>query len=193
MKTDILIAGVGGQGILLTTNVIGQAAVRKNYKVIGTETHGMAQRGGSVVSHVRIGDVYSPLIPKGHADFLISLEPAEALRNISYLRENGFSIINIVPFIPRISSAKYPKIEEILENLLELSQAILIDAIKIAEKAGSRLAANIAILGATSAVREFPLNDKLLKEVILESVPPKTVDINLRAFDLGREEALEQL
>lgn len=191
MKTDILIAGVGGQGILLAADIIGNTAVRQDLKAIGAETHGMAQRGGSVVSHLRIGDVHAPLISNGSADFLLAFEPAEALRNAAFLSEQSVSVVNIAPIIPVLSrkgEAKYPKVEQIIDELLKYSEVVPINASDIAEELGTQLVMNIVMIGALSAMEGFPLPEDALRKTIEESVPPKTVELNLKAFELGRKE-----
>jgi indolepyruvate ferredoxin oxidoreductase beta subunit len=194
MKTDILITGVGGQGILLTSTVLGRAAIKAGLKVRSTETHGMAQRGGGVVSHLRIGDVFSPMIPKGEADFLIAFEPLEAIRNADYLREGCHAVVNTEPIIPAGSKKKigpYPPVEEIIIKLFEFSQVIPIDATKLAREAGSPLTLNIVLLGAVAALEDFPLGEEALLDTIKSSVPPKSLDTNMKAFELGMREVKE--
>jgi len=196
VKTDILIAGVGGQGILLAADLIGETAVRNGLKALGAETHGMAQRGGSVVSHLRIGDIHAPLIPRGSADFMLAFEPAEALRNASFLGERSISVVNLTPVIPvlaRKGDKKYPKVERIIDELLEYSEVVPINATGIAEELGAQLVTNIVMLGTLSAMRGFPLKEKALKDTIKERVPPKTIELNLKAFEMGRKEGADYL
>ncbi|NOZ77334.1 MAG: indolepyruvate oxidoreductase subunit beta [Euryarchaeota archaeon] len=194
MRTDILISGVGGQGILLTTHLIGTAAISMGLKVMGAETHGMAQRGGSVVSHVRIGDVHGPLIPKKGADFLIAFEPLEAARQAEFLKDGGRCIMNTEP-VPPVGAKKdigpYPNVEDMVMALMEFAEVYPIDASALARKAGSPLTLNVVLLGAASACEGFPVDMETLQETISSSVPPKTVDMNLKAFRLGREEIEE--
>ncbi len=190
-KTDILIAGVGGQGILLTANVIGHTAVRMGFSVRGAETHGMAQRGGSVVSHIRIGNVSSPLIPEGECDFMLGFEPIEALRNVSFLQERAKAIVNselIAPVAVRKSVGKYPGVDEVIKNLSEYCEVILLDAYDIALRAGNPLFINVVMLGALSVFLKSVVPEEELKDTIKDMVPEKTVDANLKAFDLGNEE-----
>ena len=122
MKIDILIAGVGGQGILTASNVLGVAAIEEGFRIRGSETHGMAQRGGRVVSHVRSGDVHSPLIPKGECDFLLGFEPLEALRSIDFLGKRSTSILNTSPIMPiQKGIIEYPSLENIINKNLKLA------------------------------------------------------------------------
>lgn len=188
MKVNILITGVGGQGILLASNVLGKAAIYSNYNVVGVETHGMAQRGGSVVSHIRIGEVYSPLIPEGEADFLLAFEPLEALRQINFLNEESTVILNSRPIYPPSLKGeiwKYPKIEKITKAL-EFCNIISLDATDLAKKAGNIRTLNVVMLGVLSSCKNFPLPEESLKKAITETVPKKTIDINLKAFHLGK-------
>ncbi len=190
MIKNILIAGVGGQGILLISNILGKAAISQGLNVRGSETHGMAQRGGSVVSHVRIGEANSPLIPEGEADYFVALEPFEALRYLNYLGSNCTALVStfrIVPSIVQSSIGRYPPLEEILGNLEDHAEVIPIDTISLAKKAGSPLTANVVMLGALSTLRDFPLKEEVLKEALLSLVPPRTRDMNLKAFELGKE------
>ncbi|RLG60069.1 MAG: indolepyruvate ferredoxin oxidoreductase subunit beta [Candidatus Hydrothermarchaeota archaeon] len=187
-KLSIIITGVGGQGILLASNVLGKAAIYEGYNVIGSETHGMAQRGGSVVSHVRIGNVFSPLIPKGKADYMLAFEPLEALRNAEFLNEKSIAIVNTYPIIPttlRGEVWKYPKVEKILTELKKFSEVMAINASELARKAGSIKTLNVVMLGALASTN-FPLKEENLKRAIREIVPPKTIEINMKAFELGK-------
>jgi len=187
-KLSIIITGVGGQGILLASNVLGKAAIYEGYNVIGSETHGMAQRGGSVVSHVRIGNVFSPLIPKGKADYMLAFEPLEALRNAEFLNEKSIAIVNTYPIIPttlRGEVWKYPKVEKILTELKKFSEVMAINASELARKAGSIKTLNVVMLGALASTN-FPLSEENLKRAIREIVPPKTIEINMKAFELGK-------
>lgn len=187
-KLSIIITGVGGQGILLASNVLGKAAIYEGYNVIGSETHGMAQRGGSVVSHVRIGNVFSPLIPKGKADYMLAFEPLEALRNAEFLNEKSIAIVNTYPIIPttlRGEVWKYPKVEKILTELKKFSEVMAINASELARKAGSIKTLNVVMLGALASTN-FPLSEENLKKAIREIVPPKTIEINMKAFELGK-------
>ncbi len=187
-KLSVIITGVGGQGILLASNVIGKAAIYEGHKVVGSETHGMAQRGGSVTSHVRIGNVFSPLIPKGKADFMLAFEPLEALRNAEFLNEKSIAIVNtqkIIPTTLRGEVWNYPKVEKILTELRKFSEVIAINASELAKKAGSIKTLNVVMLGVLCSTN-FPLKEENLKRAIKEFVPPKTIEINMKAFELGK-------
>ena len=189
MKLDIIIVGVGGQGILTCSMIVAKAAMNANLNVITSEVHGMAQRGGSVEVHVRIGDVLSPLIPIGDADIMIALEPVEALRYAKYLNENSLVILNTRPVIPvtvTLGNANYPSIHEIVEKLKEITPKVVpVDASVIAEKLGSIQSTNIVILGMLAKLAELPFNYEHLEQAIREILPPTTHDINLRAFKEG--------
>ena len=194
------LCGVGGQGILTVTDIICNAALKKGLKVRGSETHGMAQRGGSVVSNVRIGELHSPLIPERSADVILAMEPMEALRYAKYIQPEGFIVFNhyvIPPVNLNLSMEKYPPLEEILENLkLFTENFIHINATKLAETAGAIIAQNIVILGAFAALegkKGGPLaKDDLLAE-LKGYVKHKFLDLNLRAFENGYQAAREQL
>ncbi|HID96253.1 MAG TPA: indolepyruvate oxidoreductase subunit beta [Candidatus Latescibacteria bacterium] len=186
--TDVLIAGVGGQGILLASEILARVCLRAGYDVKKSEVHGMAQRGGSVTSHVRFGKkIYSPLIEKGRAEILLAFEKLEALRWIYFLRSGGTVIVNdhrIDPITVSSGSATYP--DDIIERLRERTADVnLVDGIGIAIRAGDLRTVNVVLLGFLS---EFlPINADLWRGVIGETVPQKTVDMNLGAFEKGRE------
>lgn len=185
---NVLISGVGGQGILLISNILGKAAIMQGYKVRGSEVHGMAQRGGSVVAHVRIGDVYSPLIPEGEADYLLALEPLESLRYLNYLKQGCRALISSFTIPPALSISKigrYPELDSIVKNLEKYAQVYIVDALSLAKQAGSVLTMNVVMLGALSAL-EFPIPEDILIQAMLSLVPEKTREINLKAFELGK-------
>ena len=189
---NILIAGVGGQGVILMSELLGQAAVADGLRVRGSEILGMAVRGGSVTSSIRIGeDVYGPLIPTGKCNALVGMEPSEALRNITYLSKSSLVLLNTAvtaPFTVFIGESKYPSLEEILEKLGKASGRIVqLDAVKTAETAGSRLAANIVMLGALFGTGQLPIKIAAIKETIRAHFPAKLSPVNIRAFDLGYE------
>ena len=189
MITNLLIAGVGGQGIILLSDVLGSAAIRSGFGVRGSETHGMAQRGGSVVAHVRIGDARSPLIPKGKADYLLALEPLEALRYLDYLSERCTAVVSTAPIPPASAYSRvagYPRVDEALKELSQYAEVYPVDALALAKRAGSVVTANVVMLGALSALPGFPIEEDVLKESIASRVPPKTIEMNLTAFNLGR-------
>ncbi|MDI3507627.1 MAG: indolepyruvate ferredoxin oxidoreductase, beta subunit [Methanomicrobiaceae archaeon] len=184
---DILIVGIGGQGTVLASNVIGEACIIENRSVRSAETHGMAQRGGSVESHVRIDGRYGSLIVPGTADLLIAFDLLEALRYRHYLSASGRLIVNrhlVVPTPVYQQGMEAPDEESILNTLAEIDLTC-IDAAELAEEAGNILSQNIVMLGAASA--EIPLRPESLEEAVRRCVPPKTVDVNTTAFRLGRE------
>jgi indolepyruvate ferredoxin oxidoreductase beta subunit len=189
---NIVLAGVGGQGTLLAAEMIGAAAVKDGLNVRVSEIHGMAQRGGVVVSNVRVGDaVLAPTVLEGQADVLLGFEPLETLRNLKSASEKTLVIMNSVRIPPAelaSRNGKYPSIEEVLAKIhLFTRKVIVVDAAELAEKAGSELAQNSVLLGALAAVEEFPLRAKSLVEALRELVPEKQVGVNVRAFELGRE------
>jgi len=184
---NILIVGVGGQGTLLASRVIGCLAVDSGFDVKLSEVHGMAQRGGSVVTHVKYGEkIYSPLIEKGNADIILSFEMMEALRWSHYLKENGHIIVNMQRINPMpviIGSAQYPdNIVRILED--DGYDLLPIDALQLAKEAGNIRTVNTALLGVLSNYLDF--SEVHWKEAIKQTVPEKTISVNIRAFELGR-------
>ena len=187
---NILITGVGGQGVILMSELLGNSAVKDGLKIRGSEVLGMAVRGGSVTSNIRIGDeVYGPLIPMGKCDTLIAMEPSEALRNVSYLSKSSVVILNTaitLPFTVSLGKSKYPSLGQILEKLNNItSKVIKLDAAQIAQDAGSLLAANIVMLGALFGTRQLPINIGTIKESIQERFPSKAAPVNIKAFELG--------
>jgi indolepyruvate ferredoxin oxidoreductase beta subunit len=189
---NILITGVGGQGVVLMSELLGKAAVADGLRVRGSEILGMAVRGGSVTSAIRLGDeVYGPLIPTGKCDVLIGMEPSEVLRNIAYLSKSSLVIVNTVvtiPFTVSIGESKYPSLKEILGQLGKASDRIVqLDAAKLAQEAGSRLATNIVMLGALFGTGRLPIKIATIKETISARFPAKVAPVNIRAFDLGYE------
>lgn len=190
MKLDILLVGVGGQGILTTSNILARAALKAGVNVVTAETHGMAQRGGSVEVHVRLGDVYAPLIPVGGADYAISLEPVEILRYTQYLNEDTTVILNDRPIVPPSVSAglgRYPEINEILEALKDITKNVkLVSASKIAEEvAGTIQATNVVVVGMLARLADLPFDYEILEEVVKEFFPERLVESNLKALKAG--------
>jgi indolepyruvate ferredoxin oxidoreductase beta subunit len=187
---DFLLAGVGGQGTLLASNILAEVGLRAGYDVKKSEVHGMAQRGGSVSSHVRWGrEVHSPLIGAGQADTLVAFERIEALRYLEYLRPEGKVLVSdhaIVPVTVTTGSATYPTQQEILDTLHQVtSDVTFVPGVSIAEELGNARAHNIVILGALSSRLE--IEAAIWQEVIAERVPPRHRELNLRAFLRGRE------
>ena len=187
-KTNILIVGVGGQGTLLASVLLGNLALDKDYDVKLSEVHGMAQRGGSVVTHVKISEdgVNSPLIEEGDADVIIAFEELEAYRWLPYLKKGGTMYVNTQQWLPMpvvMGQAEYP--ENIMENLEKNAAKVkAFDALKVAEECGSLKAVNVVLLGAAS--NDLPFDEAAWIKVIEENVKPKFVDLNKKAFELGR-------
>ncbi len=184
MKKDILIAGVGGQGILSLAYVLDNSALEAGFYFKQTEVHGMAQRGGGVVSHVRISDqkIHSDMIPTGKADIILGIEPLESLRYVDYLVPGGLILTNSQPFI---NISQYPEIET-LEKAIKSYRSILFDATKLAKEAGTIYAENMVLLGALSNF--LPMDKGLMKKWVKElfaSKGEKIVEINIKAFDSG--------
>jgi indolepyruvate ferredoxin oxidoreductase beta subunit len=184
---DILIVGIGGQGTILASNILGEACLLEGRHVRGAETHGMAQRGGSVESHIRIDGLFGPLIPPGHADLLISFDLLEALRYSHYVKKDGKMVVNrqlVLPTSVFMQNLVVPSQDEIIAALKKYHLCLL-DADKIAEEAGSPLSQNVVMLGAASL--SIPLKPESLVEAVKCLVPKKTVEINVKAFEMGRE------
>jgi indolepyruvate ferredoxin oxidoreductase beta subunit len=187
MKNDIIIAGVGGQGILSIAAAIGLAAVANNLYLKQSEVHGMSQRGGDVQSHFRLSDkpIASDLIPHGKADLIISVEPMEALRYLPWLSKDGCIVTNSVPMI---NITEYPPVEDILSEIRKVSNHIVLDADAIAKEAGSVRAGNIVTLGAASHFIKMPFAS--LEDAIRNLFGRKgeeIVNINLKALRAGRD------
>ena len=187
---NILLAGVGGQGVILMSELLGRSAIADGLRVRGSEILGMAVRGGSVTSVIRIGeDVYGPLIPQGKCDVLIGMEPSEGLRNASYLSKSGSVILNTTPIIPftvSLGQSTYPSLDQILEKLNSVAgKVITLNAAEIAKEAGSLLSANIVMLGALFGTGLLPLKIATIKEAVQSRFPAKVAPVNIKAFDLG--------
>jgi indolepyruvate ferredoxin oxidoreductase, beta subunit len=191
-KSDIILAGVGGQGILSIAAVIGLTALREGLNIKQAEVHGMSQRGGAVQSHLRIssGQVHSDLIPQGYADLVLSVEPMEALRYLPWLAKDAWLVSNSEPFI---NIPDYPPIEKIHAEIHQFGRHILINADQIAKDAGNIKASNMVILGAAS---EFiQLNTSSFEESISEFFKSKgkeVVQLNLQAFRMGRSKSVRK-
>ena len=191
--TNILIVGVGGQGALLISKIIGNAALAAGRKVTISEIHGMAQRGGAVETLVRIGEDESPITDNIH--ILVSLEPAEVLRNLHRISTETAVVTSsntIVPFTVSVGLAEYPDIDAALENLnSKFGNLLAIDAENLATKAGNAIASNVVLLGCLTAVEGLPLDYELIRDTVKGMVPPKTIDVNMEALRLGREACLK--
>ena len=194
---NVLIAGVGGQGNLLSSEIIATAAVIEGFKVRVADVFGAAQRGGSVLSHIRIGEVYSPVIPTGAANVLLGFEPIECLRASRLLSPDCTAIVNTRPIYPRdvcIGEAEYPRIDEIVAMLEKLTKRLIYrDFVELAEKAGSPRTLNVVMVGCLSGLNILPIKKETFLKVIPESVPKGTEEVNLRAFNLGYEYIRKEL
>jgi len=195
---NILIVGVGGQGVLFTSEALGEAALESGFNVRVAEVHGMAQRGGSVVCDVRIGErVYSPMIPIGEAHLVIALEPLEALRHVRYVNEETLIAVNVNTVIPPgliVSGGGYPNLSDIINGLGEVSKNILvIDAFSKAKEAGSPAAQNAVMLGLASASEKLPIPSEVLKKTVTRLVKRRFQDVNRRAFEIGFRSYMEAL
>ncbi len=187
-KTSVVITGVGGQGVITAANILGKAAVAGNVDVSVSEVHGMAQRGGAVITTVRMGDVSGPLVPYGTADVILSMEPIEAVRNIAYAHAKTKIITDITPVIPftvAVGGEKYPELDKVFKELSTQAHLIKIDALPIAKNAGAVITRNIVMLGALAASNILPIDKDTLLSTILSNVPPKYKDINKKAFNGG--------
>jgi indolepyruvate ferredoxin oxidoreductase beta subunit len=187
---NILLAGVGGQGVILMSELLGRSTIADGLRVRGSEILGMAVRGGSVTSIIRIGDdVYGPLIPQGKCDVLIGMEPSEGLRNASYLSSSSSVILNttpIVPFTVPLGQSSYPSLDQVLEKLKSVTgKVITLNAAEIAKEAGSLLSANIVMLGALFGTGLLPIKVTTIKESVQARFPAKVAPVNIKAFDLG--------
>ncbi|MCY1636108.1 indolepyruvate oxidoreductase subunit beta [Marinifilum breve] len=192
MKTDMVIAGVGGQGILSIAAALGSAALDNDLYMKQAETHGMSQRGGDVQSFMRISDkpIYSDLIPRGGADIILSVEPMEALRYLPYLKQGGYVVTNSTPFV---NIPDYPEMEELEKTIKDLPNYVLIDADQIAEETtGSKRAFNFVMLGAASPFIDVPfeyLEEGIRK--IFERKGEEVIEMNIKALHAGRKFAEE--
>ncbi|MCE1198550.1 MAG: indolepyruvate oxidoreductase subunit beta [Marinilabiliales bacterium] len=186
MKCDIVLSGVGGQGILSIATVLGQAAVTNHLYLKQAETHGMSQRGGAVQSYLRLSDkeIFSDLIPAGEAQLILSVEPLESLRYLPFLSDEGYVITNTTPYV---NIPDYPDVEKVMEAIRALPRVIAIDAEEVAREAGNVKASNMVMLGAASPFIE--LSAESLEEgirAIFGRKGEEVVNLNLRAFRAGR-------
>ncbi len=185
MKKDIILAGVGGQGILSIATVIGEAAIKEGLYIKQAEVHGMSQRGGDVQSNLRISSepIASDLIPRGCVDLIISLEPMEALRYLPYLSKEGWIVTNTVPFV---NIPNYPAENDVIAELKSINNVIMLDVDDIAKKAGNPRGANIVLLGACSHLLGIP-SDKFEEGIrrIFSRKGEEVVQANINAFRAG--------
>lgn len=199
MTFNVMTCGVGGQGLILVSNIIGLACAEIGLNIRTAEVHGLAQRSGSVYTHIRIGEkIFSSLIPYGEADILLGIEAIETLRYIEYLKPNGVVILNNYIWQPvqstfdRVKNPEhsYISIDQIksqLENIT--SKIILINALELASQAGNPLTSNVVLLGALAKVEGFPVSIDELKQVLPQVVPKKAIEANLNAIVLGYQDS----
>ncbi len=189
MKTDIILAGVGGQGILTIATILGATALKENLYLKQAEVHGMSQRGGDVQSNLRISSdpIYSDLIPKGGADLIVSLEPMEALRYMPYLGEEGWIVTNTVPFV---NVDNYPDMEFLDKELKNHKKTVAFDMDAVAKEFATQRSSNMVLLGAASIF--IDMSSAKIEDAIagfFERKGQRTVDQNIAAFRAGREKA----
>lgn len=186
MEKNIILAGVGGQGILSIAFVIDHAAMEAGFNFKQAEVHGMAQRGGAVQSNLRYGDgdIWSDIIPMGKADMVLSVEPLEAMRYWQYLRPGGWVVSSTTPFV---NIPNYPDQDSLLENLAKIENVVMVDTARVARAAGNRRAQNMAMVGAAAPLLDFE-EERLLAfvEKLFARKGEKIVRVNQRAFQLGR-------
>jgi len=187
MKTDIILAGVGGQGILSIASILGAAALAENLFLKQAETHGMSQRGGAVVSHLRISDqaIASDLIPKGKADLILSVEPLEALRYLPFLAPDGYVVANTTPML---NVPDYPDIKKVIGEIERLAHYVVIDADKFAAEIGNKRASNVVMLGAAAPFIQIA-TEKVEAGIrqVFHKKGEAVVEMNLEAFRAGLE------
>lgn len=188
MKQDIILSGVGGQGILSIATVIGSAALEQGLYLKQAEVHGMSQRGGDVQSNLRLSSdpIHSDLIPKGGADLIVSLEPMEALRYLPYLSKEGWIITNTAPFV---NIPNYPDMDKVMAELNNMPRVVALDVDAIAKDLGSPRGANMVLLGAMAAVLHILEPEKLREGIrrIFGRKGDAVVESNIKAFDAGLE------
>ncbi len=200
---SVYLSAVGGQGLVLLSNIIGAACAASGIRVLTGEQHGLSQRSGSINVHLRIGkEIHSPLIPLGGADAQLALEALEALRYIEYLRPGGVVLMSSRIQHPVVETAshlkdkmaKYMSVEAVRERISQVTDKIaVIDALSVANQAGNPLTENIVMLGALSTLEAFPVPEEALRQSIAEHVPTKATDVNLKAFEMGKKAAHDNL
>jgi indolepyruvate ferredoxin oxidoreductase beta subunit len=194
---DLALAGVGGQGILLAGRIVCQAAMGQGYKVNAFESHGMAQRGGAVVNHIRWGgkdEVHSSLMLEGEADMLVALEPVEAIRHLTLLGKSTVVVLNMKTMPPitvsSVAGAKYPTVKQVVKALRpHVGRVVTVDGTGLAEEVGNTAVLSMVMIGAAFGTGRLPLKRKELRRAIEELVPERYVEENLKAFDLGQRRA----
>ncbi len=187
MRKSVLLCGVGGQGTVLASKLLADAAMNKGLNVLTAETIGMAQRGGSVTSHLKMGDdLYSPLIGKGAADLILGFEPGETVRNLPFLKPDGVVVVSTRPVLPvmdTLSGIDYTGLEMIDYLQKKVNRVVCVDADKAAEDLGSSKVLNVVLLGAAIESGILDISKEEIKQAICDRVAPKYLDLNLRAVD----------
>ena len=196
MTYNIVLTGVGGQGLMSLAAVFGEACIASDIPVVTLEQHGLAQRSGSISAHVRIGEAYSPMVPHGAADLIIAMEAMEALRYIEYLKLGGSIVMSsrlLHPVIEtntivarRRENLEYITLEQVKDKLLQVTEDIhIVDAGTLAMEAGNPRTENIVLLGVASKLEGFPLTKEQLMEAVKSIVPERTIQENINGFELG--------
>lgn len=184
--TNIIICGVGGQGIILSSKILALAALENSYDVKQSEVHGMAQRGGSVISHIRFGEkIYSPIIEEKTADIILGFEKMETARYMNYLKKDGLVICNNMKIKP-VNIEKYPETE--IDEIFKNKKILFIDAVKFCEALGFKNGFNIFLLGVLS--NYIPISNEIFEKVIKKIIKSKYIELNLNAYFSGRKEGL---
>ncbi len=188
---NIIICGVGGNGVILTTRILAEAAMKEGFNVRIGASHGLAIRGGTVVSYLRIGsDAKGVIMPQRSGDILLAFEPLEALRQMKLMKDNAKVLLNNEPYIgvdAHLGLSDYPEIDEIISRLSKTQELVEIEASKLAIKAGSQVMTNVVMLGSLASSKELPIKRDTLLNTILDMVPPQTVESNKRAFEYGEQ------
>ena len=188
---NIIICGVGGNGVILTTRILAEAAMKEGFNVRIGASHGLAIRGGTVVSYLRIGsDAKGVIMPQRSGDILLAFEPLEALRQMKLLKDNAKVLLNNEPYIgvdAHLGLSDYPDIDEIISRLSKTQELVEIEASKLAIKAGSQVMTNVVMLGSLASSKELPIKRDTLLNAVLDMVPPQTVESNKRAFEYGEQ------
>jgi len=190
---DVVFSGVGGQGVVVLSDIYCEAAMLDGFDVAKAEIHGMAQRGGSIVAFARIGSkVESPLIETGKADVIVGFEVLETTRSLPMLKKNGKVIVNMkhIPPNSNVIGAKPRKTEELMELLRYKAKVYEVDGVGIAQKLGNLLVVNTILLGALSALQEIPVKKESFEQAIAGKIKERFINLNLKAFQLGRESVL---
>ena len=193
-ELNTLIAGVGGQGAVTLAGIMADAAMKSDINVITGEVHGMSQRGGSVFVHLRMGKkVHGPIIPLGRAHVIVALELVESLRYLDFLAQNGSIIVSKTPIIPPLvwaGMATYPEQEAVIGEYKKFSKNVyLIDSQKLANQTGNPLTGNIVLLGSLAACLDLPFDKTVTLDSLSSIMPSKILDVNVKAFELGWQEA----